>query len=174
MHIVYNLIKKNSVITFRDLQEKRGEVVAAQVDLRRELIKIVSRLKSVFEKSLSLPQRQWKDPATDEMVDYVHILTDEDGETGIMQPYEMNFDEHMAVSFLLAVVIDQSPTSFPKTTMAVPVSIKRDKGGFLIRLRDGEYETSVPQLFNDAELVEVSEVIKRFILKDLDDLIPAK
>ncbi|MBW7618115.1 hypothetical protein ACXZAQ_02450 [Citrobacter portucalensis] len=174
MHIACNLIKENNVITFQDFRTKHSEVISAQGELRQGLINVGIKLRGALEDSLSLPQRQWKNPTTDEMVDYVYILAEKKGKTEVIHPYEMNFDEGMGVSFLLAVTIDKTPTSFPKTTMAVPVRVVRNGEVYVINLRKGDYETSIPLEFNDSDLSEVCEVIKQFILKDLDGYIPSK
>ncbi len=174
MRIACNLIKESNVITFQDFRDKQGEVIGAQGDLRRGLINVAIRLRAILEHSLSLPQRQWKNPTTGEMIDYVYTLTEKNGKTEATYLHDMNFDEGMGISFFLAVTIDKSPTSFPKTTMAVPIRIDRNGDVFVINLRKGEYETSIPLEFNDTDFSEVCEVIKQFILKDLDGYIPAK
>ncbi|ECY5873972.1 hypothetical protein M8Q70_002948 [Salmonella enterica] len=173
MRIVCNLMKENNVITFQDLRNKHADVIGAQGELRRGLINVAIRLRATLENSLSLPQRQWKNPATDEMVDYVYTLAEKNGKAEATHPHEMNFDERMGVSFLLAVTIDKAPTSFPKTTMAVPVRVDRHGEVYIINLRKGEYETSIPLEFCDSDFSDVCEVIKQFILKDLDGYIPS-
>ncbi len=173
MRIAFNLTKESNVITFQDFQLKHGEVISSQSDLRRGLINVAVKLKDVLTNSLSLPQRQWKNPATDEMVDYVFTGADKNGKAEAMPPHEMSFDEHMGLSFFIAVSVDKSPTSFPKTTMAVPVRVVRTGEAYVISLRNGEYEATIPREFVLADLNDTCEVIKQFILKDLESYIPS-
>lgn len=162
------------MITFEDLRNKHSEVAGAQSDLRRELINVATKLKGVFADSLSMAQSQWKNPSTDELVDYVYTGVEKNGKAEAMYTSEMNFDDGMGLPFYIGVTIDKSPVSFPKTTMAVGVRIVRNGDTFTITLRKGEYETSIPRDFNNEDLKEVCEVMKQFILKDLDSYIPAK
>ncbi|TNL10053.1 hypothetical protein CYD30_11295 [Kosakonia cowanii] len=173
MRVACNLLEESNVITFQDFRDKHGEVISAQSDLRRALINVVIKLKDALIGSLSLPQKQWKNPTSDEMIDYVYTGVDKNGTAQIVHPHEMNFDENMGLSFFLAVTIDKSPTSFPKTTMAVPVQIVRHGKTFILNLRKGEYETSIPLNYNEDDFTEVCEVIKQFIVKDLESYIPS-
>jgi hypothetical protein len=174
MRIACNLLKEGNVITFDDLRSKHSEVVGAQSNLRRELINVATKLKAAFVDSLSMAQSQWKDPTTDELIDYVYMGVEKNGKGEAVHASEMNFDDGMGLPFFIGVTIDKSPISFPKTTMAVTVRIVRDGDFFALNLRNGQFETSIPRDFNCEDLSEVCEVMKQFIIKDLDSYIPAK
>lgn len=174
MRIACNLLEEGNVITFEDLRHKNREVIDAQSDLHRELINVATNLKRVFTDSLSMAQSQWKNPTTGELVDYVYTGVEKNGKREALHTNEMNFDDGMGLQFFIAVAIDKSPTAFPKTHMAVAVRIVRNGDSFVLTLRNGDYDTSIPRNFDDDDLKVVCEVMKQFILNDLDSYIPAK
>ncbi|WP_240766017.1 hypothetical protein [Escherichia coli] len=90
------------MIRFSDLREKYVEVISGQVNLRKELVMLVKRLRVSLEESLLLPERQWQDPATGKMENYLRILVERNGDTKESDgtANSLYFDEGLGVSCL--------------------------------------------------------------------------
>lgn len=165
------------MIRFSELREKYVEVISGQVNLRKELAMLVKRLRVSLEESLLLPERQWQDPATGKMENYLRILVERNGDTKESDgtTNSLYFDEGLGVPCLFALTLDRSQTSFPKTTMSVAVRVSRERDGYRIAVNgvSGKYESTVPIDFNDNDLGEACELIKQVILSELNDSFPA-